>query len=373
MPEPTDMQLLDDYVARHSQDAFAALVQRHVGLVYSVAFRHLGDPHKAQDVTQAVFIILARKAATLRREIILTGWLYQTARLASSGLRRTEARRQRREQEAYMQSAANPSPAEAPWEKLAPVLDDALARLGRKDRDTVLLRYFEGRSVAEVAAALQVTEPAVKKRITRALEKLRKFFTKRGIAISSTVLAGAIATHSVQAAPAGLAAAATAATFNATAVTTSTLTLIKGTLKLMAWTKAKTAIVIGVAALLAAGTATVALHSANKPSSDYPGYATPENAAHSMFLAMSRGDVDHYLDSLVPANRSQVKKIALQYKQNMIGSGKAFMDFQITRKEIISDTEVLLHIHIADGDSTMPLTKVGNDWKVAYSSPRSVN
>jgi RNA polymerase sigma factor (sigma-70 family) len=375
MPEPTDMQLLDDYSARHSQDAFAALVQRHVNLVYSVALRHLRDPHQAQDVTQAVFFILARKAATLRREIVLTGWLYQTARFASAELRRGEARRQRREQEACMQSTAHP-PSEAAWEQFAPILDDALARLGRKDRDTVLLHYFEGRSVAEVAAALQIKEPAVRKRVTRALEKLRRFFTKRGIAVSSPVLAGAIATNSVQAAPAGLAAATTAATLNAGSLTTSTQTLIKGTLKLMAWTKAKTAIVIGVVALIAAGTVTVALHSGKKPSaekasSDYPGYATPENSVHSMFMAMSRGDLDAYIDSIVPAAQARVKNAHLErFKQNMMAAGKEFMSLQITQKEIISDTEVRLHINTAaSAASTIPLKKIGDQWKIDPPSP----
>ena len=372
------MQLLDDYSARHSQDAFAALVERHVNLVYSVALRHLGDPHQAQDVVQAVFIILARKAVSLRREIVLTGWLYQTARLASAELRRGEARRQRREQAAYMQSTAQSPPAETPWEQFAPLLDDALARLGRKDRDTVLLHYFEGRSVAEVAAVLQVKEPAVKKRVGRALEKLRRCFAKHGIVVSAAVLAGAIATNSVQAAPAGLAAATTAATFNASFLTTSSLTLIKGTLKLMAWTKAKTAIVIGVVALLAAGTATVALHSVKMPpsekaSSNYPGYDTPENAAQTMIQSMSRGDVDTYIASLVPSAQAKIKKMNLeQWKQNMMAAGKEFMSVQITQTEVISDTEVRLHLDMAaSAASTIPLQKIDGQWKIAPPPPRN--
>ncbi len=256
MDEPDDMQLLREYAAANSEDAFAALVQRHVNLVYSVALRQVGDSHKAQDVTQAVFIILARKAASLRRETILTGWLYQTARLTSASFLRGEIRRQHREQESFMQSTLDQSQSGAAWEQLAPLLDDAMGRLGHLDRNLLLLRFFEGKSTAEAAAALHLNEPAAKKRCTRAIEKLRQFFSRRGVDSTTATITGTISTHSIQVAPALLAKSVTAvALAKGATASASTLTLIKGALKIMAWTKAKMTIVAGTVVLLAVGTA----------------------------------------------------------------------------------------------------------------------
>src|SRR6266850_3983305 len=107
MTEPDDHQLLAEFARENSEAAFALLVQRHVNLVYSVALRNISDPHAAQEITQAVFIILARKAKNLSRKTILSGWLYQTTRLTAANFLRGEIRRQRREQEAYMQSTLN--------------------------------------------------------------------------------------------------------------------------------------------------------------------------------------------------------------------------------------------------------------------------
>jgi RNA polymerase sigma factor (sigma-70 family) len=258
MPEPDDMQLLAEYARNNSQPAFATLVQRHINLVYTAALRHVHDPHQAQDVTQAVFIILAQKAHRLRRETVLSGWLYHTARLTSASFRRGEVRRERREQAAFMQATLNHPQAEAGWETLAAVLDDAMARLGEKERNAIVLRFFEGRTVPEVATALALNEPAAKKRVTRALDKLRKFFVKRGIIVSTTVLAGAIGTNAVQAAPAGMAASvATVAAAKGAAAGVGTLALIKATLKLMALAKLKIAAAVVGGVLLAAGTTAV--------------------------------------------------------------------------------------------------------------------
>ena len=162
LDQMNDIDLVEDYVARNSQEAFATLVQRHLNLVYSVALRHVGDPSKAKDVAQAVFIALARRARSLRQGTVLAGWLHQTARNISVSSVRAETRHRRREQEAYMRSSFTDLPGEAPWEKLAPVLDEALARLGHKDRNAILLRFFEGRSVPEVGLALGLKEPAAK-------------------------------------------------------------------------------------------------------------------------------------------------------------------------------------------------------------------
>src|ERR1035437_4050080 len=258
MRDSSDMELVRDYARLNSEAAFAELVQRHINLAYSAALRHVGNAAHAEEITQAVFIILARKAASLRPDCILEGWLHETTRLTALSFMRGERRRQFREQEAYMQSTLQESTDVSAWNQVAPLLDEAMSRLGKKDRDAVMLRFFKDKSLREVAAALRVNEAAAQRRVHRAVEKLRGFFTKRGIVLPTAVLTAAISANSVQAAPAMLAKTATAVAFakGATA-SASTLTLIKGELKIMAWTKAKTAVVAGVVVLLAAGTTIV--------------------------------------------------------------------------------------------------------------------
>src|ERR1017187_4281795 len=137
MPDVSDMELLRDYDRQGSEDAFAALVQRHINLVYSVALRHVGIAAHAEEITQAVFVILARKAARLRPDTILEGWLHETTRLTALSFLRGERRPQFREQEAYMQSTLQESTDASAWNNFAPLLGEGLSRLGKKDRDAV--------------------------------------------------------------------------------------------------------------------------------------------------------------------------------------------------------------------------------------------
>jgi RNA polymerase sigma factor (sigma-70 family) len=250
------MDLVREYAARNSEPAFETLVRRHVSLVYSVALRQVGNPAQAEEITQAVFLILSRKAARLRPDTVLPGWLHETARFASASFLRGELRRQRREQEAYVQSKLQESTTDPAWEQLAPLLDEAIGQLGKADRNAVVLRFFQNKSAREIAAALNVHESAAQKRLNRAVEKLRAWFLKRGVAVSGGALIGALSVNSVQGAPAHLAASVMAVSAKGTAVSGSTLTLIKGALKIMAWTKMKTAVVVGTAVILAAGVTT---------------------------------------------------------------------------------------------------------------------
>jgi uncharacterized protein (TIGR03435 family) len=258
MPDVSDMDLLRDYQRQGSEEAFAELVRRHINLVYSAALRHAGIAAHAEEITQAVFVILARKAAGLRPDTILDAWLYETTRWTALSFLRGERRRQWREQEAYMQSTFRESTGDPVWHQLSPLLDEAMARLGKKEREAVVLRFFREKSLREVAAALQVTEAAAQSRVHRALEKLHRYFARGGVSSTTAIIAGAISAHSIQAAPAALAKAVTAVAFAKGATAGgSTLTLIKGALKIMAWTKAKMAIVSGVVVLIAAGTTTI--------------------------------------------------------------------------------------------------------------------
>jgi RNA polymerase sigma factor (sigma-70 family) len=243
MPEPDDITLLKQY-AGGDESAFTVLFERHVHLVYSAALRQACNPSHAEEVTQAVFILLARKAKSLSPKTVLSGWLYQAARLTTASLIKREIRRQRREQEVYMQTLTEPDT--SLWEQISPLLDDAMGRLGEKDRNAIVLRYFENRTPQEAAAALKLNEITARKRVSRALEKLRKFFAKRGVVLTTAVIAGTISGNSVQAAPAALANSATAVAIAKGAIAGgSTLTLVKATLIAM---KTKTIIVASVAA-----------------------------------------------------------------------------------------------------------------------------
>ena len=261
-----DLTLLREYAQGNSEEAFAALVSRHVNLVYSVALRQVRNADLAGEITQAVFIILARKTGSLGPKTILSGWLCRTARYASANALTIQRRRQRREQEVFMQSQVDQlqddlsrrSEAEVEiWAQIAPLLDGALEQLGQKDHNAVVLRFFEGRNFKEVGAALGASEDAAKMRVNRALEKLHRYFSKRGISSTTAIIAGAVSANSVQAAPVALAKTVTAvAVAKGAAASASTLTLIKGALKIMALTKVKTAVVLGITVVLAAGTTT---------------------------------------------------------------------------------------------------------------------
>ncbi len=257
MQSTDDSALLREYAGNNSDAAFAALVARHINLVYSVALRQVGNPHHAEEVTQVVFIILAKKAGAWRHDRALSSWLFRATRLTAGNFVRSEIRRQRRESEAFMQTVLNEPENEA-WPSIAPLLDTAVANLNEQDRRAILLRFYEGRNSSEVGAALGASEDAAKKRVTRAVEKLRGWFAKRGVTLTATVLTAAISANSVQAAPAVLAKTITAvAVTKGVAASGSTLTLIKGALKIMAWSKVKTAVVVGVGVLLAVGTTTL--------------------------------------------------------------------------------------------------------------------
>ena len=253
MQELDDIALLRQYTEQNSEEAFAALVSRHVNKVYSVALRHTRNPHQAEEITHAVFVILAKKSGQLGKKVVLSGWLYETSRLTAVTFIRSEIRRARREQQAHMQNLLNEADTDV-WPKIAPLLDAAMAGLSETDRHAIVLRFFDGKNMKEVGTALGASEDAAKMRVNRAVEKLQRFFLKRGIASTTAILTAAISANSVQAAPVTLAKTVTAvAIAKGATASASTLTFIKGALNIMAWTNAKTAIVsavvVGMAAL----------------------------------------------------------------------------------------------------------------------------
>lgn len=220
-----DRQLLRQFVEHNSQEAFAALMARYLSLVYSVCRRELDDAEMTEDATQTVFLILARKAPTLRRNVILSGWLFQTARFVAKNAR-TQAQRQAAyenkayEQKAYEQKAAGKMDRQlgvedTAWAEIEPLLNQSLAALGEVERECVLLRYFQQMSFVETGTALGLSEEAARKRLTRALEKMRRFFGKEGIIVPSIVLTALLSAQAVKAVPATCQASVAALTVNA--------------------------------------------------------------------------------------------------------------------------------------------------------------
>lgn len=241
----TDSELLARYARHRAEDAFAELIRRHLDLVHSAARRQLRSPHLAEEVAQSTFLKLAQHAPRLAPDTILTAWLYQVTRREAIDVVRREARRKLREQIATEMNALNATAAD--WTHIEPLLDEAMHTLDETDRAAVLLRYFENKSLREVGQALGTSENAAQKRLTRAVEQLREFFTQRGVTVGASGLGVIISANAVQAAPVGLAltilsavaisgtaflTTATATTTKAVAMTTLQKTLITAVLAL---------------------------------------------------------------------------------------------------------------------------------------------
>jgi RNA polymerase sigma factor (sigma-70 family) len=324
MPDVSDMELLRDYDRQGSEAAFAELVRRHINLVYSVAFRHVGIAAQAEEITQAVFVILARKAASLRPDTILEGWLHETTRLTALSFLRGERRRQFREQEAYMQSNLQESTEAPAWNQLAPLLDEAMSRLGKKDRDAVMLRFFKDKNVCEVASALRVSEAAAQRRVLRAVEKLRRFFTKRGVVLPAAVLTAAVSANSVQAAPVALAKTVTAVAITKGSIATaSTLSLVKGTIKVMTYAKLKLAIGVTAVILLAGGAATVALSDGDVKTSS-PANGRPNSTA--VLAGQTNGPMVAIDSQFVVVPDDSIGKLGLTWQPAESGGTMSVLD-----------------------------------------------
>lgn len=201
-----DGELLARYVDEGSQEAFAQLVSRHLNLVYAAALRQVDSSDLAAEVAQIVFTNLARKARSMPRRTVLAGWLHRDTRYTVLDLLRSEQRRRLREQEALALNTLGPDPT-PDWANLRPLLDEELDRLSPADRDALLLRFFEKRSLKEVGESLGFGEDAARKRVARGLEKLRTSLARRGVTTTGAALSVGITACGSQVAPAGLAAA----------------------------------------------------------------------------------------------------------------------------------------------------------------------
>jgi RNA polymerase sigma factor (sigma-70 family) len=186
--EPTDEHLLRDYVASQDAGAFAAIVRRHGGLVSGVCRRVLGREQDVEDAFQATFLVLVRKAPSLRSPKLLGNWLYGVAYRVASKIRSANLRQRTREAPMVDRPAPDAND-DASWCDLRPVLDDELRRLPERYRRPVVLFYLEGKSAEEVATALGRPRGTVLSQLARAREQLRIRLARRHLALSVGVLA----------------------------------------------------------------------------------------------------------------------------------------------------------------------------------------
>lgn len=256
MQDQSDVQLLREFARNGADAAFREVVARYADLVYSAALRQLESSAAAGDIAQGVFTDLARKARQVAEQMpegnSLAGWLHRATRYAALNHLRDARRRLTHERQAMEQLLTN-SESSANWEQIRPALDEALDSLGDEDREALLLRYFKNQDFRAVGLALGVSDDAAQKRVTRAVERLREYFSKRNVTIGASGLAVLISANAVQSAPAGLAAAISAAALlTGTAVTTFT-TAIAVAKTIVMTTLQKALLTVAVAALAGGG------------------------------------------------------------------------------------------------------------------------
>jgi RNA polymerase sigma factor (sigma-70 family) len=197
-------ELLSVYREQGSEEAFAELVGRYTNLVYSVAVRRLGNGALAEEVAQVVFTRLARTTPNLRSDATLLAWLHRTTLHVAIDVWRSETRRRAREQRTVTMQPAD-AETDSLWNEAAPLLDETLNRLNAADREVLLLRFFDGKPMRDVAALLRVSEDAAKMRVHRAVDRLRTLLARRGVACTACALGALLGSRAVEAAPASLA------------------------------------------------------------------------------------------------------------------------------------------------------------------------
>ena len=247
-------ELLNRYGREGDEAAFAELVRRNGEWVYCAARRELADEHLAEDVSQAVFALLAKRAKRLAGHPKLGGWLFGALRYCAREAKRQGLRQKRREQEVARMRPEEVEQA-SEWEQIAPVLEASVAALGKADREVVLLRFYQQKAMAEVGEALGLSEEAAKKRVQRAVGKLREKLSGKGVEMEAGSLGAMVLAHAagggggMEGGAAGLVEKVMAGIGGGGGNGTAGL-IAKGAEKMMVWAQVKVAAVVGIALLL---------------------------------------------------------------------------------------------------------------------------
>jgi RNA polymerase sigma factor (sigma-70 family) len=377
----SDLDLLGQYARDKAQDAFTEIVRRHVDLVYSAAFRQVRSPQLAEEVAQSVFTDLAQNAGKLKSDTVLTAWLYQVTRRTAVDVVRKESRRQLREQIATEINAMNA--AEADWTHVEPFLDEAMHELDDTDRAAVLLRYFENKSFSEVGQTLGTSDDAAQKRVSRAVEHLREFLSKRNVTIGASGLAILISANAVQAAPVGLTGTIATAGATVAGTTLSTATAVK---IIVMTTLQKSIIAAFIAAAVGTGLYEARQYYHSHHLVEYipretwasAGFATPEATIRSFCWAKSQGDINTAMTLATPELWQEVENKYFKNKSDsergkmLIETVKNVKGIGIQKRTVVADDQIIfrmLQLH-SDGKhekaySIVTMKRIDGEWKIS--------
>lgn len=396
---PSDLELLERYAKEGSEEAFSELVHRHLDLVYSAALRQVHSPQLAEEVAQSVFTDLSRSARRMKPDTVLTAWLYQVTRRTAVDVVRRESRRQMREQLAVELTDMNAHP--SLWTQIEPLLEEAMENLDPVERTAILLRYFEQRSLREVGETLGTSEDAAQKRVSRAVERLREFLSRRGVTVGASALVLALSANAVQSAPLGLVTAISGGATASGAALHSLSTF--GATKALAMTTLQKVLI--VAAL--SGAAGVALYQAHQvslareqihslqqrddPSTDQLTRLTQERDEVATQLAALREENDSLRGSAaeVPKLRAEVARLRENTKAGSPTTGadpaidEAFKTWAVRATRLrqrleqspdqqIPELQFLTEKGWFDAVKNLKQLETDNDYNQAFSSARNL-
>lgn len=370
----SDHDLLRAYADDGSQAAFAELVARHVNLVYSAARRQLGGgdyAHLVDDVTQAVFLILSNKARSraIADRVVLAGWLFNTTRHAAANARKIEARRRYHERKGGATMTRRPATPDesARWEDVAPLLDGALARLPRGDRDAVLLKFMEEKSHRTVGDTLGISEEAARKRVSRGLERLRALLGRGGVAAPAVAtLATMLAADAAHAAPPAVhAACALAGSTSGAAAATTTAAVAKATVSTLSWLHAKAVAAALAAALILTGGVGYAAHrlQAQAPTS---GAAAPRSPAVPVLPVAAPGPVK------VDGDVAPIEGVVVGVDGRPLAGVEVYAATPQQPVNLYADRQRVAMPVVTRFDGTFSLDRPAKDWVLVALSPEGV-